>query len=54
MTHSLGEEVTLAAVKKKISESEHEKLANGSGDVTSLGIMPSDFIIGGMNLEEEQ
>ena len=54
MTHDMGEEVTLAAIKKKMSESEREKAANGSGEVTSLGTTPSDFIVEGMDLEEQQ
>ena len=44
----------MAAVKRKNSESEHEKVANGLGDITRFGITPSDFIIGGLDIEEQQ
>ena len=46
--------MTLAAVKKKISESEHEKAAGRLGDFVGLGVTPSEFIIGGIDLEEQQ
>jgi len=52
-THSLGAETTTAAVKKRLSEAEHEKATRGC-EFIGLGITPSDFIIGGLDLEEQQ
>jgi hypothetical protein len=46
--------VTLAAVKKKLSEEEHEKTVRGEGDLNLLEITVSDFIIAGIDLEEQQ
>jgi hypothetical protein len=47
-------EVTQAAVKKKLSEEEHEKAARGEGDLNTLEITASDFVIAGIDLEEQQ
>jgi len=47
-------EVTLAAVKKELSLEEHEKATRGEGDVNMLEITASDFIIAGIELEEQQ
>jgi len=47
-------EVTLAAVKKKLSEEEHERAAQGDVDAPTLDLMPSDFVIAGIALEEQQ
>jgi hypothetical protein len=47
-------EVTLASVKKKISEEEHKKTAQGKADFIGLEMTPSDFIIAGLDLEEQQ
>jgi hypothetical protein len=47
-------EVTLASVKKKISEEEHEKTVRGEADFLGVEMTPSDFIIYGLGLEEQQ
>lgn len=46
--------VTLASVKKKISEEEHEKVIQGGINVISSDTTPSDFIISGLDLVEQQ
>jgi hypothetical protein len=46
--------VTLVAVKKKLSEEEHEKTTRGEGDFNTMEIAASDFVIAGMDLEEQQ
>jgi hypothetical protein len=47
-------EVTLAGVKKKLSEEEHAKATRGEGDLSKLEVTASDFIIAGIQLEEQQ
>jgi hypothetical protein len=44
----------MASVKKKLSEEEHERAAKGQGDLNMLEITASDFIIAGIDLEEQQ
>ena len=46
--------MTLAAVKKKLSEEEHEKTTRREGDLSMLEITASDFIMAGIDLEEQQ
>jgi len=47
-------EVTLASVKKAISEEEMKEAARGTNVPNDLEIMPSDFIISGIELEDQQ
>jgi hypothetical protein len=41
-------------VKKKFLEDEHSNVARGTSDCVSVGITASDFIIEGLDLEEQQ
>ena len=47
-------EVTLASVKKRLSEEEHDKAMRGTLEYHSSGVSASDFIVSGMELEEQQ
>jgi hypothetical protein len=51
---NLSIEVTLAAVKKVISEEELRQAARGATAPNDLEITPSDFIISGIELEDHQ
>jgi hypothetical protein len=41
-------------VKKKMLEDEHSKVARGMGNCVGNGITACDFIIEGLDLEEQQ
>ena len=47
-------EVTLASVKKQLSDEEHQKAAHGEIDFNNLKTTAGDFVIKGLDLEEQQ
>jgi hypothetical protein len=53
-THGVVVAVSLAAVKKQISEEEHEKAIRGEPDCRSGDTSPSDFLVAGMTLQDDQ
>jgi hypothetical protein len=48
------EEVTLASVKKQISDDEHQQAVQGKLQFSGLKITAGDFLVEGLNLEEQQ
>jgi hypothetical protein len=53
VTHCF-KEVTLASVTKQISDDEHQQAIHGQLGVNGTKITAGDFIVEGLDLEEQQ